>query len=104
MAAGVLATGNNLRSALLTETSVACAESITAISNSKGLVYSSSVVGCGLATRSRLKMARRFSAFMVFGSSVFIGVFFFQAGAFDRGLDDGFFATLFGLLFPRLTA
>src|ERR1700736_4996975 len=104
MAAGVLATGNNLRSALLTDTSVACADSITAISNSKGLVYSSSVVGCGLATRSRLKMARRFSAFMVLGSCVFIGAFFFQAGGVDCCLNDGFFACLFGLLFRCLAA
>jgi hypothetical protein len=46
-AAGVFATGYSLRVALLTDTSVACADSNTAISNSNGVLYSSSVVGCG---------------------------------------------------------
>ena len=53
MACGVLATGNNFRVALLTPTSVACAERVTATSNSNGLEYSSSVTGCGLSSRRR---------------------------------------------------
>ena len=49
MACGVLATGYSLRVALLTPTSVACAESSTAASSSKGVLYSSSPglgIGC----------------------------------------------------------
>ena len=40
--------------ALLTLMSVACAERMTAISNSNGLAYSSSVVGAGMRSRSVL--------------------------------------------------
>ena len=61
---GVFATGNSLRIALLTDTSVACADSSTAISSSNGVVYSSSVVGCGFRLRSVSKMARRLFAFI----------------------------------------
>jgi hypothetical protein len=57
MACGVFATGYSLRVALLTPTSVDCADSSTAISSSKGVLYSSSVVGCGLASRKRLKIS-----------------------------------------------
>jgi len=42
---GVLATGNSSRVAMLTLLSVACAERITATSNSNGVLCSSSVVG-----------------------------------------------------------
>jgi hypothetical protein len=49
MACGVFATGNSLRVALFTPTSVAWADSSTAASSSNTLVYSSSVLGCGLA-------------------------------------------------------
>ncbi len=49
MACGVFATGNSLRVALFTPTSVACADSSTAASSSKGVLYSSSVSGSGLA-------------------------------------------------------
>ncbi len=55
IAAGVLATGNNLRVARLTPLSVACAERITAISNSNGVEYSSSVTGCGFNAAKRSK-------------------------------------------------
>ena len=57
MAWGVRATGKSLRVARFTPLSVACADRITAISSSKGVVYSSSVRGAGLAAFSRLKMA-----------------------------------------------
>src|SRR5690606_17293380 len=53
IAAGVLATGNRRRVALLTPTSVAWADSATATSNSNGVPYSSSVIGHGLSWRSR---------------------------------------------------
>src|SRR5690606_35708706 len=53
IAAGVLATGNRRRVALLTPTSVAWADSATATSNSNGVLYSSSVVGRGLSSRRR---------------------------------------------------
>jgi hypothetical protein len=53
IACGVFATGYSLRVALLTPTSVACADSSTAISSSNGVVYSSSVTGFGLAARKR---------------------------------------------------
>ncbi len=49
IACGVLATGYNLRVALLTPTSVACALSNTDANNSNTLLYSSSVTGAGLA-------------------------------------------------------
>ncbi|MBF8269896.1 MAG: hypothetical protein HW386_1605 [Gammaproteobacteria bacterium] len=52
MAAGVLATGYNLANALLTLTSVAWADRITATSNSNGVVYVNSVVGFGFAACS----------------------------------------------------
>ena len=47
MACGVFATGNNFAVALLTPLSVAWSDKITAMSNSKGELYSNSVVGCG---------------------------------------------------------
>ena len=46
---GVFATGNKLARALLTLTSVACAERMTATSNSNGVEYFNSVVGFGSA-------------------------------------------------------
>ncbi len=49
----VLATGNRRRVALLTPTSVACADRVTATSSSNGVLYSSSVVGLGLSSRRR---------------------------------------------------
>ena len=55
IAAGVLATGNNLRVARFTPLSVACAERITAISNSNGVECSSSVTGCGFNAAKRSK-------------------------------------------------
>src|ERR1700709_1288584 len=66
--AGVLATGYMRRIALFTETSVACADSITEISNSNGDSCSSSVVGCGFRLCSVSKIARRFVGFIVFRS------------------------------------
>ena len=57
IACGVLATGYSLRVALLTPTSVDCADSSTAISSSNGVVYSSSVTGLGLAARRRAKIS-----------------------------------------------
>ena len=63
--AGVLATRNSRRVALLTPTSVACADSSTAVSSSNTVVYSSSVAGCGLAARKVAKngsMSARFKA------------------------------------------
>ena len=59
IACGVRATGNSLRVAAFTLLSVACAERITATSNSNGVLYSSSVVGCGFAARNRSKISRR---------------------------------------------
>src|SRR5690554_5877474 len=53
IACGVLATGYRRRVALLTPTSVACADSRTAISSSNGVEYSSSVVGFGLSSDRR---------------------------------------------------
>ncbi|MOA33531.1 hypothetical protein D3C78_1548310 [compost metagenome] len=53
---GVLATGNSRRVALLTPTSVAWADSSTAVSSSNTLVYSSSVLGRGLAA---LRVAKK---------------------------------------------
>jgi hypothetical protein len=64
MACGVLATLNNLRVAMFTPLSVACAESITAINNSNVELCSSSVVGLGIAAARRSKMASRFCAFI----------------------------------------
>ena len=49
------ATGNNLRVALFTPTSVAWADSKTAASSSNTLVYSNSVLGMGLAAWSVAK-------------------------------------------------
>lgn len=51
----MLATGKSRRVALFTLTSVACADSSTATSNSNTLVYSSSVTGVGLAAFSVAK-------------------------------------------------
>ncbi|CDG97885.1 hypothetical protein XBP1_2830044 [Xenorhabdus bovienii str. puntauvense] len=57
---GVLATGYNFVVALLTLTSVACADSNTDISNSKEELKANSVVGCGLLFCKRVKIAIRF--------------------------------------------
>src|SRR5262247_3807440 len=65
MRCGVLATANRRRVALLTPASVACADSSTAASNSKTLLYSSSLAGWGLAA---FRMAKKGSM-----SDVFIG-------------------------------
>src|SRR5699024_1621321 len=65
MAAGVLATGNSLSVALFTPTSVACADKITAINNSKSLLTLSSVVGLARWAFKRLKISIRFCLFMV---------------------------------------
>jgi hypothetical protein len=54
--AGVGARPNSERVAVFTLLSVACAESMTAMSSSKGLRYSSSERGCGLAARSASKI------------------------------------------------
>src|SRR5690606_12671551 len=51
-------TGYSRRVALLTPTSVACADSTTATSNSNGVVYSSSVVGDGSIPASRANISR----------------------------------------------
>ena len=59
-----MAPGKSFAGARFTPTSVAWAESITAISNSKGVPKSSSVVGSGLAARRRAKIAVRWSSFM----------------------------------------
>ena len=63
MAAGVLASRNKLRVARLTLLSVAWAESNTATSSSKVLLYSSSVTGWGFATAKRENISRRCAAF-----------------------------------------
>src|SRR5690606_30843268 len=64
IACGVFATGKSFAVALFTPTSVACAERMTATSSSKGVEYSSSVVGSGLASRRRLKISARLVLFM----------------------------------------
>ena len=64
MARGVLATGNSLRVALFTPTSVACADSSTAAINSNGVVYSSSVSGVGLAACNVAKKSAMSAFFM----------------------------------------
>src|SRR5262245_30057679 len=61
---GVLATGKRRRVALLTPTSVACADSSTAVSSSNTLVYASSEVGLGLACLRVAKKASMSCAFM----------------------------------------
>src|SRR5512135_197040 len=75
MASGVSATGNSLRVARFTPLSVACADSTTATSSSNGVLYSSSVVGWGLAARRRLKISWRLALFIVrrslFGQALF---------------------------------
>src|SRR5512139_2320790 len=80
MASGVLAIGNSLRVARLTPLSVACADSSTATSSSNGVLYSSSVVGCGLAARRRLKISWRLALFIarrsLFGQALFQRPFF----------------------------
>src|SRR5690554_1635996 len=65
MACGVGAAGNKCLVALLTPTSVACAESSTAISSSKVELYSNSVVGFGLLARRRSNISTRFCLFMI---------------------------------------
>ena len=54
---GVSATLNSGLVALLTPASVACAESTTATSKVKGLTYSSSPLGSGLAAAKRAKIS-----------------------------------------------
>ena len=54
---GVSATLNSGLVALLTPASVACAESTTATSRVKGLTYSSSPLGSGLAAAKRAKIS-----------------------------------------------
>src|SRR5690625_279300 len=84
MARAVPATGNSLRVALLTPTSVACADRVTATSSWNGVAYSSSVVGLGLNSRRRVNMSTT-SAFFIGRSSAFArGAL--GAGAFDGGL------------------
>ncbi len=65
MACGVPATGNSLRVALFTPTSVAWADNSTAASSSKTVVYSSSVLGWGLAAFSAAKKGSICAVFMV---------------------------------------
>src|SRR6266404_4289830 len=55
---GVSATSNNVRVALLTPASVACADSTTATRRVKGLRCSSSPLGSGLALRKRSNASR----------------------------------------------
>ena len=64
-ACGVLAILKSLRVPLFTDTSVACADSKTAMSNSKGELYSSSVSGWGLLALSCSKNAFRLSRFII---------------------------------------
>src|SRR3954468_16218021 len=56
--AGVSATANSARVALLTPASVACADRTTATRSVKGLRCSSSPLGSGLSLRKRLKASR----------------------------------------------
>ena len=64
MVCGVLACGNKVAVALLTLLSVACADNTTAISNSKGVLKLSSVVGLGMASARRSNIAKRVCLFM----------------------------------------
>ena len=64
MAWGVGAMANRRRVALFTLTSVAWADSSTAASNSKTLVYSSSVTGFGLAALRVAKKGSMAASFM----------------------------------------
>jgi hypothetical protein len=66
---GVLATRNRLCVALLTLTSVAWADSSTAVSSSNTLLYLSSVCGCGLAAARVAKKCSIALAFMISISS-----------------------------------
>ena len=69
---GVFATAYSLRVALLTLTSVACAESKTAVNNSNTLVYSNSVTGCGFAAFKVAKNRAMSSLFIVsFSHAIF---------------------------------
>src|SRR5258706_3264045 len=61
---GVSATGKSLRVAMFTPLSVACADRITATSNSKGVPYSRSDSGCGLSSCMRRKNSWRCDAFI----------------------------------------
>src|SRR3569833_3934243 len=70
-----MATGNSLRVARFTPLSVACADSTTATSSSNGVLYSSSVVGWGLAARRRLKISWRLPGFIGSGSLVVQALF-----------------------------
>src|SRR5581483_1880573 len=96
MAWGVLATLNRRRVARLTLLSVARADSITAISSSNGVPYSSSVVGCGLSACNRRKISARLAAFTVELLSLLAGFILRgagggepSAGALDRGSNGG---------------
>jgi hypothetical protein len=64
MLAGVFATANSLSVTMFTPLSVACADRMTAINNSKVLLCLSSVDGLGMAALKRLNISWRFSAFM----------------------------------------
>ena len=90
IAAGVPCSGKNLRVAMLTDLSVAWADSSTAISSWNGVSYSSSVVGFGLAACRRAKIS-------AFGGVHGRGALR-RAGAGQRGFDGGAFAVfvLFG--------
>ncbi|MNV46038.1 hypothetical protein D3C71_1378530 [compost metagenome] len=72
MACGVPATGNSLRVALFTPTSVAWADSSTAASSSNGVVYSSSVLGMGLAAFKVAKKGSMSDVFMGAGCVVYV--------------------------------
>jgi hypothetical protein len=76
------------RVALLTLTSVACADSSTAASSSNTLVYSSSVCGCGLAAASVAKKASMSSGLHRAGGSVLPGAPGVAARARQGGFDD----------------
>src|ERR1700723_3095201 len=60
---GVSAIANNAGVALFTPASVACADSTTATSSVKGLMYLSSPFGVGLAAARRSKIASVLAAF-----------------------------------------
>ena len=73
----VPATGNSLRVALFTPTSVAWADSSTAASNSNTVVYSSSVLGSGLAARRVAKKGSMWAVFIIIVGGVGQGAGFF---------------------------
>src|SRR3546814_3618887 len=67
--AGVPWSGKNLRVARFTDLSVACADRMTAISSWNVLLYSSSVVGLGLAACRRWNISVRLAMFMCFDAA-----------------------------------